>query len=1088
VCAVRAFAADGGRLRRRVGRRTLALATPVAAVVYVVLLVALNGPAPSIAAPVAVKGQLPPLRILPSRGVQSMLTQPMAKVIERDLVASPGVTVRAGDQVRMWLQVGLGQGPPTAVAQIADVTYHLHQAGTSWAIGSSPASGATQVAAVRTSTVLAGHALTDVAPSVGLDFQQGSFHYGMSNEYQAMMGGGLCWLDYNNDGWEDLFVVNSYASANTAEWQAHGGLPRTQLFENVHGTFKNVSVRAHADLPVQGDGCVAADLNGDGRTDIIVTTTTGIDLLWNNGNGTFTERAKPAGMTATGWYTGAAVADVNGDGRPDVFVSGYTNTNDPVPNSLAGFPTSYAGVRDLLYLNEGDGHFREVGVQAGLESVDPSHGLGAEFLDYNGDGRPDLYVANDEDPNDLYENVPWPGGAKADPLGLGFRFEQRAAAEGVADPYAGMGVAESDDGDLFVTNSRKEPSAAFRPRGGAASPAYRNARPYYIPALGTGFAGWGASWVDIANSGFPDLVLAAGAIPVTNVAADAEPMRVLAPLNLGAAPPAYGDATGVLGSDGLHVDGRGVAAADVDNDGRVEIAVNTIGGKLVLLRSSGSVGHWLDVKLSRFSPGAVVTLDLAGGGAMTRTIAAGSSYLSSEDPRVHFGLGAATEVRRLTVRYPFGGTSTLRNLRADRIVNVAVPAPSPPSAPTPASYRLAGCTPAQPSGGSVAARWNETAVDVLRTGDASEPVQARDLFGESKAAFDAWTAAAPSGRETAISYAAYRVLVWDASFNANLDTGFSTLTSRLRALCDTPDFTSTAGSSPAAIGNRIGAAVIAAQQKDGSLEAQHFLDPSYVPMNAPLVVSQAGSTVHDATFWQPLALGLKAAPGGAVPADVQSFVGAQWGHVKGFAPGPPVDPGKPPIGIPSDAAYRQAAIAVIRATSQPMTPQPDASPAAWAAFADSLPSSGLVHDVRLDLALDGALEDAAIATWGAKRTYQSPRPISMIRYLAFNKQLPLVPGLVEMRSGEVYVLSQGRWIRGAKWSPPAPTPASPGWVSEASAFAYAAKEILGAPAAHRAALAADSGLARGIQVPADDAAGAKIGAEVGKQARATALR
>ena len=221
---------------------------------------------------------------------------------------------------------------------------------------------------------------------------------------------------------------------------------------------------------MQGDGCAAADLNGDGRPDLIVTTTTGIKLLWNNGNGTFTEGARAAGMTASGWYTGVAVADVNGDGRPDVFVAGYARPYDPVPNSLAGFPTNLVGVRDLLYLNEGNGpngraRFREVGVQAGLEASDFSHGLGATFLDVNGDGRPDLYVANDEDPNQLYVNVPWPGGAKADPAGLGFRFENRAAASGVADPYAGMGVAvdgaESGPLDLFVTNSRHEPSAAF---------------------------------------------------------------------------------------------------------------------------------------------------------------------------------------------------------------------------------------------------------------------------------------------------------------------------------------------------------------------------------------------------------------------------------------------------------------------------------------------------------------------------------------------------------------------------------------------------------------------------------------------------
>ena len=217
---------------------------------------------------------------------------------------------------------------------------------------------------------------------------------------------------------------------------------------------------------------MAADFNGDGYTDLLITTASYDKLLWNNGDGTFTEGAKAAGIDSFGWHSGAAVADVNGDGRPDLFVAGYTDLNTPVTSAIGGFPSNYQGVRDLLYLNEGNdehGHsrFREVGVQAGLEATEFRHGLGALFTDYNGDGRPDLYVADDEDPNQLYENVPWPGGAAADPEGLGFRFEERGAAEGVDDPYAGMGIASGDyngDGrlDLFVTNSRREPYALLR--------------------------------------------------------------------------------------------------------------------------------------------------------------------------------------------------------------------------------------------------------------------------------------------------------------------------------------------------------------------------------------------------------------------------------------------------------------------------------------------------------------------------------------------------------------------------------------------------------------------------------------------------
>ena len=185
-------------------------------------------------------------------------------------------------------------------------------------------------------------------------------------------------------------------------------------------------------------------------------------------------------------------------------------------------------------------------------------------------------------------------------------------------------------------------------------------------------------------------------------------------------------------------------------------------------------------------------------------------------------------------------------------------------------------------------------------------------------------------------------------------------------------------------------------------------------------------------------------------------------------------------------------VEVIRATAAASAPAVDASPLAWNELADSLSRGRLRDDVRIELALNGALNDAAIVAWGAKRAYQAPRPISMIRYLAWNDQLPVVPGLIERRSGQIMVRERGRWVSGASWAPPAPTPASPGWVSGPSAFAYAANEVLTALAgrsfAQEAARASRAGLESGIELRADQTAGRAIGIAVGMRALAFARR
>src|SRR6266545_4127536 len=611
---------------------------------------------------------------------------------------------------------------------------------------------AANVASHASSSGFEGIRLKNVASRVGLDFRQGAFRFGVTPDPAAMTGGGLCALDYNNDGWVDLFVVDSYSAADVGQWGKHGGLPRSALFRNTKGRFTDVSRRSKAGLAARGEGCVAADLNSDGLTDLYITTAGYDKLLWNNGDGTFTQGARAAGIRSYGWHAGAAVGDVNGDGRADLYVAGYTEPNFP-------------GVRDLLYLNVGrdrKGHskFREVGVQAGLEAVRFDHSLGAVFSDFDGDGRLDLYVANDGDPNRLYQNVAWPGGRKADPAGLGFRFEERAAIAGVADPNAGMGVAAADfngDGrtDLFISNSRGQGHAVYTGQQPLASgSSFNDVRAAFAPAFGKTFTGWGDSWVDLDLDGDPDLVLANGGIPVTNLARDAQPIQVLE--NMGAPPgaePQFTDGTALVGGNDLpRVVGRGLTTADFDNDGRMDIAINTIGGKLELLRPTGAIGHWLAVRLARFSPGAVVTAVLPDGRRLVREVQAGSSYLSSQDPRVHFGLGAATSVSQLIVRYPDGHIVYQNNVPADRIVFFRRQARSATDARSTAlarpgrSQRLSetapdlidGCTRTDLQERSVARVWDEAMLDAIRRDLPSPTTHARNLFHVSASMWDDW--------------------------------------------------------------------------------------------------------------------------------------------------------------------------------------------------------------------------------------------------------------------------------------------------------------------------------------------------------------
>ena len=375
----------------------------------------------------------------------------------------------------------------------------------------------------------------------------------------------------------------------------------------------------------------------------------------------------PAGVDSPQWNSAAAVGDINLDGWPDLFVAAYIDLEKMIDRPSGAFPQDFLGLPDHFYLNNGDRTFSDVTVEVGLTREE--RGLGALFSDLDGDLDLDLYVANDGHPNRMYLN-------EADDGPASFRFVDISVDSGTNDSGSGMGIAGGDyDGDgrydLLVTNWNTELNALFRNTyTGQGEPTflYSTAR-IGIAGLGNNMTGWGTTWADFDHDTDQDLLVVNGHVPIGDLINDAQLVRLYGNRLAEGLPNSFREWTQLvgLGSDGVGpLMARGSAVADYDNDGDLDVAINTIGGPAVLLQNQRTEGNWLIVRIPQFAPGTRIEAKLPNGPVLVREWHTGSSYLASEDPRLHFGLGWAPQVD-LVIRWPDGGTTIAFAVPANQI-------------------------------------------------------------------------------------------------------------------------------------------------------------------------------------------------------------------------------------------------------------------------------------------------------------------------------------------------------------------------------------------------------------------------------------
>ncbi len=525
----------------------------------------------------------------------------------------------------------------------------------------------------------------DITREAGIAFQH---HAAPEKKYIVeSMSGGVALFDYDNDGLVDIYFVDSLTVETANEPKA----ARSALYRNLGNLkFADVTDKAGIGHPGWGMGVCTADADADGWDDVYVTALGGSKLYRNNRDGTFADVTTAAGVGVGGWPTGCGFADYDRDGDLDLFVSRYVRID---LNALPEFgkdktcefrgiavqcgPRGLPGESDFLFRNEGQGRFTDVGQQAGVSDARGYFGLGVAWFDANEDGWPDLYVANDAMPNFLYLNQK-DGTFKESAFPMGVAVSEDGSEQG----SMGVSVGDWDGGGrlgLFVTNFSEEYNNLFRNEGTHFTDVAFRSR---TAAPSLPLVGWGTAFFDWDNDALVDLMAVNGHVypqlDKARLGASAGyRQRKLLYRNRGGG--VFDEVAAQFGP--VLTDervGRGLAIGDLDNDGRIDVVINDLDGPPQVLHNElAGAGNWLLVKVKGKAPntnaiGALI-VTRTGTVSQRRLVQSGTSYISQDDMRQHFGLGAAPQADSVEVRWPDGTATKLENVKANRLLEVKQP-------------------------------------------------------------------------------------------------------------------------------------------------------------------------------------------------------------------------------------------------------------------------------------------------------------------------------------------------------------------------------------------------------------------------------